>query len=200
EAAKDRETLCRELGLEPGRPVILFAGKFSQRKNPIALLHAFQSLDRTATHAPYLVYVGDGDVREDLMVAADGDPAVKFEGFRNQTALPAIYDLADIFVLASNREPWGLAVNEAMNANCAVIVSNECGCAADLIDSTTGRIVPAGSVSHLASAITELLADPSRTREMGRTARQRISQWNFESDVAGLKRAIDAVSHGIDRS
>lgn len=199
-AAENRETLRRELGLEPGRPVVLFAGKFSQRKNPITLLHAFQSLDRTQTHAPYLLYVGDGDLREDLAAAADGNPTVKFEGFRNQTALPAIYDLADVFVLASSREPWGLAVNEAMNANCAVIVSNECGCAADLVDADTGRVVPAGSASHLAAALTELLTDPSRSMEMGSAARQKISQWDFEADVTGLKAAIHSVRHDIDRS
>lgn len=199
-AAGDRETLRREMGLAPGRPVILFAGKFSQRKNPITLLHAFQLLDRRETRAPYLLYVGDGDLREDLLAAADGDPAVKFEGFRNQTALPAIYDLADIFVLASHREPWGLAVNEAMNANCAVIVSDECGCAPDLVNPDTGRVVPAGSAPHLAAALTELLADPSQSIEMGGAARERVSQWDFEADVNGLKAAINAVRRGIDRS
>ena len=50
---------------------------------------------------------------------------IRFIGFKNQTELPAYYELADIFVLPSEREPWGLAVNEAMNCGTAVIATKE---------------------------------------------------------------------------
>lgn len=191
--APDRDALRAELGLQPDRPVILFAGKFSRRKNPATLLRAFRSLDQAMTREPYLLFVGDGELRDELISASAGNPAVKFEGFRNQTAMPAIYDLADIFVLASHREPWGLAVNEAMNAGCAIIVSNECGCATDLVDDDCGRIVRAGSESELAAALTELLAGSTDLPEMGLAAKNKISQWDFERDVDGLNTAIAAV-------
>lgn len=200
QAIPDRDALRAALGLQPGRPVVLFAGKFSKRKNPMTLVQAFRSLDPTETREPYLLFVGDGELREDLMVAAVGNPAIKFEGFRNQTAMPAIYDLADIFVLASHREPWGLAVNEAMNAGCAVVVSDECGCAAELVDRDCGRVVPAGSETHLADALSGLLANPAQCTEMGLAAKRRVSQWGFDSDVEGLKIALDAIRRGIDQS
>jgi glycosyltransferase involved in cell wall biosynthesis len=196
----NRSTLRNELGLVSGRPVILFAGKFSKRKNPDLLLEAFLSLDRTKTRKPYLLFVGDGELRQRLVSVAAGNPSVKFTGFRNQTALPAIYGLADIFVLASHREPWGLAVNEAMNASCSVIVSDECGCAVDLIDPDCGRVIPAGSQIHLAEAITELLTKPETSAKMGLAAKRRISRWDFDSNVNGLKTAIAAIYPSTDQS
>jgi glycosyltransferase involved in cell wall biosynthesis len=114
--------------------------------------------------------------------------------------MPAIYDLADIFVLASHREPWGLAVNEAMNAGCAVVVSDECGCAADLVDRDCGHVVAAGSETHLADALLGLLTNPAQCAEMGLAAKRRVSHWSFDSDVDGLKTALDAVRRDIDRS
>ena len=199
-AVPGRGALRTELGLQPGRPIVLFAGKLSKRKNPIMLLQAFLALDRAITKEPYLLFVGDGELREELIKAAAANPAIKFAGFRNQTEMPGIYDLADIFVLASHREPWGLAVNEAMNASCTIIVSNDCGCAADLVDQECGRIVPAGSQKHLAAALTELLSSPAQCANMGLAAKRKVTGWGFDRDITGLKLAIDAVKHGIDRS
>ena len=70
------------------------------------------------------------------------------------------------------QETWGLAVNEAMNCRCAVIVSDHVGCAQDLvIDGDNGRVIQAGSESDLESAIRELLNDPTRlTRRQERSA------------------------------
>ena len=62
---------------------------------------------------------------------------VRFLGFRNQSEMPAFYDLCDLFVLPSHFEPWGLVINEAMNAGKPVIVSDCVGAAPDLVQ--TGR-------------------------------------------------------------
>ena len=87
-----------------------------------------------------------------------------------------------------------------MNAGCAVVVSDECGCAAELVDQDCGRVVPAGSETHLADALSSLLANPAQCTEMGLAAKRRVSQWGFDSDVEGLKIALDAVRRGIDQS
>ena len=132
EASVSREDFRRELGLEPGRGVILYASKLQTRKRCGDLLKAFLKLsaEQTIQPPPYLLIVGDGEERaalqEQAMTARPGD--VRFLGFQNQTALPRFYDLCDVFVLASIDEPWGLVVNEVMNAGKAVIVSDEVGC------------------------------------------------------------------------
>lgn len=195
-AAPGVAALRADLGLEEERPIILFAGKFQARKYPMTLLAAFLRLDADRLGRPHLVFVGDGEQASALKAAGAGGEAVRFAGFLNQQAMRDAYWLADAFVLASSREPWGLAVNEAMNCRCAIIASDECGCAADLIDPTCGRIVPPGDADALAAALTEVLADRDDCRTMGEAAARRITAWNFERDVEGLRAALSFVRRG----
>lgn len=183
-ARSQREALRAELGLEPGRKVVLFAGKLMARKHPDTLLAAWQAAAWDGP-APHLLFVGDGELRSALMAAAT--PGVVFAGFRNQSELPAFYDLADLFVLASQREPWGLAVNEAMACGTAILVGAELGCATDLVDDECGAVVPAGDVATLAAALPAMLL---RSEQAGAAAARRIAAWGFEADVAGLKAAL----------
>jgi len=195
EAMASEPLLRGKLGLDPGRPVILFAGKLQRRKHPETLLDAFSRLDRDALGQPYLLYIGDGELSQILqgMARRYGDD-VRLLGFRNQTEMPAFYSLADVFVLASECEPWGLAVNEAMNGGAAVIVSDCCGCAADLVDETCGAVVPAADAVALTSTLTDILAVPGRAAAMGAVARTRIAEWGFCEDLKGLRSALEAVT------
>ncbi len=158
EAATRREALRRELGLEAGRPVILYASKFEPRKRPDDLLSAYEQLLRTGGRAgrSYLLLAGDGVLRASLEAAARAKDLkdARFLGFRNQTELPALYDLCDVFVLPSTNEPWGLVVNEVMATGRAVGVSDAVGCARDLVvDGRNGAIFPVGRIDALAAAL-----------------------------------------------
>jgi glycosyltransferase involved in cell wall biosynthesis len=202
EAAPRREELRRELNLDPGRPVILFASKLQGRKRADDLLEAYKRLAPApgAEPHPYLVIVGDGEQRQALERAAQqtGLESIRFCGFRNQSELPRFFDLATVFVLPSRHEPWGLIVNEVMNAGRAVIVSDEVGCQRDLItDGVEGVIFPAGNVEALADALRRTLATPETAAEMGRRGLERISRWSYEEDVRGLRKALAAVTKKI---
>lgn len=186
-ARPHRAALREQLGLRPDRQVILFAGKLMPRKHPHTLLKAWRDA-RWHGPRPYLLFVGDGELKTALQAeACDG---VVFAGFRNQGALPAFYDLADIFVLASECEPWGLAVNEAMACGTAVLVGSNVGCAPDLVDEKCGAIVPPGDCQALAAAMPPLLA---RAAAAGQAAARTVNHWDFEADVAGLTAAIEYV-------
>ena len=195
-AAATREALRRELDIAPGRPVVLFASKFTARKRPEDLLEAFARIAGwPALRAPCLVLAGDGELRPKLeaRVAELGVAgSVRFTGFRNQTELPRYYDLCDVFVLPSMHEPWGLVVNEAMNANCAVIASDQVGAARDLVrDGENGLQFPAGDVDALADRLVRVLADSGRCRAMGEKSGAIIARWGFAEDIAGLRAALD---------
>lgn len=195
-AAGTRETLRQNLNLEPDRPVILFASKFQSRKRPDDLLAAFARIttDPDARH-PYLVLVGDGEERAALEQKAREmgvDSSVRFAGFQNQSDIPRYYDLCDVFVLPSLLEPWGLVVNEVMNAGRAVIVSDQVGAAADLVrDGENGFIFPAGDVDALSACLRQILSDPDLCKRMGERSRAIIGDWGFEQDLHGLKQALD---------
>jgi glycosyltransferase involved in cell wall biosynthesis len=88
-------------------------------------------------------------------------------------------------------EPWGLVVNEAMNARRAIIVSDQVGCGLDLVrNGENGFAFKAGDVSDLARVLREALASPERCAEMGRQSLAIINRWSFEEDVAGLREAL----------
>lgn len=202
EARAGRAALQAELGIENGRPVVLFASKLQHRKRCEDLVSAYATLCRegTAWGRPYLLIVGDGEERKALerQVADAGLEDVRFCGFRNQSELPRFFDLASVFVLPSRHEPWGLIVNEVMNAGRAVIVSDDVGCHPDLIrDGVEGRLFPAGDVAGLTRALDGVLESADVAAAMGERARQRIAQWGFDEDVQGLRRALAAVTRKI---
>ncbi len=190
-----RQALRDALGLERGRPAILYAGKMTARKNPRDLLDAYTMLSndgRSEPH-PYLLYVGDGEMRRELETAASarGWNGIRFLGFKNQTEMPAFYDLCDVFVMPSTIEPWGLVVNEAMNAGKAIIASDRVGCAADLVrDGENGFIFEAGDIAGLARALRNILGSTQRRAAMGRKSLDIVNRWSFEEDVQGLRAAL----------
>jgi glycosyltransferase involved in cell wall biosynthesis len=203
EARPRREELQQELGLDSSRPVILFASKLQRRKLCGDLLKAYLRLSPGAglEPDPYLVIVGDGEERVALEqeAAASGLKSIRFCGFRNQSELPRFFDLATVFVLPSRHEPWGLIVNEVMNAARAVIVSDDVGCQPDLItDGVEGCVFPVGNVAALTAALKRVLATPETAVEMGQRGFERIQRWNYEEDIRGLRRALAHVTGKLD--
>ncbi len=199
DASTQRDDLRRELDLQPGRPVILFASKLQWRKRAIDLLRAHQALvAHEFARKPYLLFVGDGEARAELEAAIDDRESVRTLGFKNQTELPRYFDLCDVFVLPSDAEQWGLVVNEAMCAAKAVIVTDEVGSHADLVrPNENGHVVPVGDVTALAYALQDVLASEARSAEMGQKSWDIVRDWDFEADLRGLKQAIDAVRKPI---
>jgi len=194
-----REVFRRELGLDPDRPVVLYASKLEERKRPDDLLEAFIRLSPDAGVAPgaYLLFVGDGERRTELerRVQSRGCRSVRFLGFKNQSELPSYYDLCDVFVLPSEFEPWGLVVNEVMNAARAVIVSDRVGAGRDLVaDGENGFVVPVRDVAALTGRLRRLIDDPALAARMGASSLEKISTWNFDATERGLLDALAAVT------
>jgi len=201
DAGRRREEFRRELGLMAGRPVILFAGKLVPRKGPMLLAEAYKQLSRDGCSEPkpYLLFAGDGELREAIeQMAVDLDRrSMRVLGFTNQTQLPALYDLCDLFVLPSVYEPWGLVVNEVMNAGRPVIVSDRVGCWPDLVKpDVNGGVFPAGNAQALAGVMARVLADRDALLRMGEASRSLIERWSFNEDLAGIRSALARVTIG----
>jgi glycosyltransferase involved in cell wall biosynthesis len=201
-AVADRSALQFELGLDPARPVILFASKLQERKRCIDLLEAYLQLAPSGGAEPesYLLIVGDGEERAALEARTmqSGVKSIRFCGFRNQSELPRFFDLATVFVLPSHHEPWGLIVNEVMNAGRPIILTDNVGCQPDLItDGVEGFVVPAKNVPVLAAALRRVIEVPGAAEQMGQAALKRIQGWNFDADVRGLRTAISVLTSKI---
>jgi glycosyltransferase involved in cell wall biosynthesis len=200
-AAHNREEFRRFLGLEPNRPVILFAAKLTPRKRCGDLLEAHRKLVESGhTHpVPYLLIVGDGEQRNQLeQTASQANPGdVRFLGFRNQSEMPPLYDLCNVFVLPSMEEPWGMAVNEAMNASRPVVVTDRVGCHKNLVQSgTNGFIYPACDTAALAESLRTVLAGET-WRAMGHESLRIIQNYSFEQNVQGLRAALQMLVPGF---
>lgn len=198
-AAANRAGFLASLGLPADRPRILFSGKLTHIKAPDVLLEAFA---RVSEPKASLCLVGDGPLRGQLEIRARElgvADRVLFAGFRNQRELPAFYDAADVFVLPSRQEPWGLVVNEAMNAGRAIVVSDKVGSGPDLVHpGENGAIVPTGDPDALAAAFRDVLASPARSAAMGQRSLEIIGRWSYREDVAGLKQALAGIGQPVE--
>ncbi len=192
EASTTRDAFRAELRLERGRPVILFASKFLKRKRAIDLLRAYQAfVAKGSGPKPYLLFVGDGEMRPELEAAVNDRESVRLMGFKNQTELPSLFDLCDAFVLPSDAEQWGLVVNEVMCASKAVIVTEEVGSHKDLVvPGRNGHVYPVGDVEALTAALADVLSSPERSAAMGAESWEIVRRWDFEADLRGLRQAI----------
>ena len=198
-ARPERERLRAALGLSPGRPIILFASKFLRRKRAGDLLEAYRRLspDGREEPLPYLLFVGDGEEKAAVEAQAKqlGWPSVRFLGFKNQSELPPLFDLCDVFVLPADSEPWGLIVNEVMNAAKPVIVTDEVGAAPDLVrDGENGYVVPVGDIAALTRRLQDVIGDPGRAQRMGERSLEIIEKWGFKEDLEGLAQALKATT------
>lgn len=190
--AVEREAVRQQYGLPDDSPVILYASKFMRRKHPDKLLEAFARLRSEGVSAT-LFLVGTGDMDAELRARVDElDLAgVVFAGFVNQAGLPRVYAASDVFVLAAEDEPWGLIVNEVLCASMPVVVADEVGCVPDLVrDGVNGRLVRAGDVDSLTSALRDLVTDEPRRREMGKHSLDIISRWSYAECHAGVRAAV----------
>src|SRR4029077_8084461 len=112
-------------------------------------------------------------------------------GFVNQSQLPAVYRAADVMVIPSEYEPFGLVVNEAMLCGCAVIASDKVGAVRDLIfPGRTGYVYPCRNTRGLARALCDAFADPAKLAEIGQAAGNRIAQWSPRASASAIRAAI----------
>jgi glycosyltransferase involved in cell wall biosynthesis len=170
--------------------LVLFAGKFTKKKNPLALLKAFQQLGKPSLH---LLFAGNGVLEDELMARSADNKHIHFMGFQNQSMMPALYQAADLFCLPSSGpgESWGLAVNEAMAAGKAVLVSNKAGCAADLVkNDINGAVFDSHSTESLSSALDGLTLGRKRLMVMGKRSHEIIEPWSFLAIAVALERAV----------
>jgi glycosyltransferase involved in cell wall biosynthesis len=136
-----------------GEPVrYLFVGRLIERKGIDVLLDAFRDV-----HGGELWIAGDGPLRHLVERAAADDACVRLVGHVDGVELERLYREADVLVLPSYYDVWGLVVNEAQVHGLPVIASDEVGAAADLVDEgVNGFVVPTGSSAALARAMNEI--------------------------------------------
>ncbi|MPY94875.1 MAG: glycosyltransferase [Acidimicrobiia bacterium] len=180
-----RDAELDALGLDAQLPVVVFAAKLIPRKRVLDLIAAMDRLDGAAS----LIVIGDGEQRGEVASLARHRPWIRALGFLNQGKLGTWYGASDIVVLPSDRETWGITVNEAMAAGAVPVVSDAVGCAPDLVAGGAGRVFPVGDVVALARAIEDLL-DVTTLEEARTRSLERVDRFSLATTVAGIETAV----------
>jgi len=198
-ARSDANKNRRKLGL-PDR-YVLFVGRLVREKGVYDLLEAYAGLEEHAREELGLVFVGDGPARQVLERQASKivPGNIRFPGFAHREELPSYYGLAEMFVLPTYTDPWGLVVNEAMACGLPVIVSQAAGCVRDLVrEGWNGLVIPPGNVASLSSAIRDLAVQTELRASMAVRATSHIAnfspqQWSV-SIAAAIQKTISVAA------
>lgn len=185
-----KEKLRAELGLPSNAFIVLFSGKYIAKKRPLDLLSALSKIQNERIFA---VFVGEGELRSDMenfIRENNLERRVVLTGFVNQSVISLYYASADTFVLCSGKEPWGLSTNEAMNFSLPIILSDQVGCADDLVEENkNGFTFRCGNVEDLAGKIKFLASMPeSERKKMGADSLQKIAAYSYEAIITGLQK------------
>jgi glycosyltransferase involved in cell wall biosynthesis len=167
---------------------VLFAAKLQPWKRPIDVVSAMDQLEQAAN----LIVIGDGPLRPEVEKLASARPWMRTLGFVNQGEIAEWYGAADLFVLPSDREPWGLAVNEAMAAGAVPIVSGAAGCAPDLVTGDVGWVHEPGDIEAISRAIAEGCR-PGALASRRAAAQHRSADYGIDATAQGIEAAVAAV-------
>ena len=193
----DRSAVRASWGASPEDLVILFSAKLQSWKRPLDLLQAFA---RATISNALLVFAGEGPLREQLESEAKTlgiASRVRFLGFVNQGMLPSVYRSADLMVLPSEYEPFGVVVNEAMCCGCAVVTSDCVGAAQDLVAPIdNGLVYPCGDIEALTGILRRVATDRALLDSIGRTCLAHMHSWSPEHNIAAT---IHAIRIAVDR-
>ena len=181
---------------EFGLPVryFLFVGRLVREKGVFELLSAYAKLDKEIRKQVGLVFVGDGAERAQLQVVAStiSPGMVTFAGFAQREQLTSYYALAEVLILPTYTDPWGLVVNEAMACGLPVIVSQVAGCAADLVkENWNGVLIPPRDEAALVAAMERIASQPELRRTMSGNSLQRIAQYTPNTWSLGIIRVLE---------
>lgn len=183
-------------GLPPGRDFLMYCGRLVAVKRVDLVIDAFAAVAAERPNWDLLI-LGDGPLREALQARLPNAlrPRAHWIGFSpNQREVSALQRAARAMILASDAEPWGVVINEAVAAGLAVIATDVVGAAAELVrDGVNGRIVACGDLAQTVSAVRDV-TDPARLASYRSHSAQILADWRAGADpVQGLLSALASV-------
>jgi glycosyltransferase involved in cell wall biosynthesis len=187
----NRFQLKKELGLPTDKKIILFSGKYIEKKRPLDLLQAFSMLEKNKYS---LVMVGDGELRKAMedYIQQNSLSEVYLTGFINQSVISKYYEIADVFVMCSGiGETWGLSVNEIMNFEKPVLISKTCGCSTDLVEEgENGYTFEEGNIKQLSQLLADVLENDNFLISAGEKSKKIIESFSINNITENIVQAV----------
>lgn len=175
---EEKQILRREIGIKEEK-VILSVGQYIYRKGYDILLNGIVEIDKN-----YGVYIigGDNPTNEYIeLVDKFNLTNVHFISFKTKEDLKKYYKAADLFVLPTREDIWGLVINEAMAYGLPVVTTEKCLAGLELVkDNENGFIVPVEDAKQLAEKMTAILSDDVLRASMGKKSLDIIREYTIE--------------------
>lgn len=182
-----------QLDIPEGAKIILFAGKMVAHKGPKTLLEAIAMLDQKV----YAVFLGNGELMAQLIALAEDlgvDQNTRFAGFVNQGELAAYFELADLFVFPSLKEPYGAVAAETLPFGLPIIAADCVGAIGSaIIEGKNALLFHTGDSQHLCSQIRVLLNNPDLFDSFGRAS----TELAMAHDKSVMARDIVNICRGV---
>ncbi len=185
------ERVKQEYGVPPDASMILFIGRLVHQKGPDLLLDGMPHILNEHPDAHILI-AGDGLMLAGLQARVRGMP-VRFLGLIPDAEYVRLLNAADLVVIPSRNEPFGLVLLEAWSASRAVVATNVGGLSEN-IDHLIDGVKVAVSPTAIAQGINRVIGDPSRLRALGAEGLQKLEtrfRWDAIAETfTGIYRAI----------
>ena len=179
-----REAARTRLEIAPEAKVVLYVGRFDPRKGIETLVRAVGESKFYESKQLQLIIgggctPGNSDAKERDRIAGivnelDMDKCTSLPGCLSREILPAYYAAADVCVVPSHYEPFGLVAIEAMACGTPVVASDVGGLQFTVVNEETGLLVPPQNVPAFNHAIDQILSHPEWQQELGKAAKKRV--------------------------
>jgi glycosyltransferase involved in cell wall biosynthesis len=178
----------KELNVGLLSTVFLYAGKIDDNKNVRLLIETFIKVPGNN----YLIIAGNGILENELKNSFSDYKNIYFLPFQNQQTMPVLYRMADVFVLPSKSETWGVSINEAMACGKALLVSDSCGAAKDLvIEGVNGYTFRSENAEDMKGKMLDLIREKNDLVKMGKASLEIVQEWNYEKDCIAIESLLN---------
>ncbi len=172
-----------------GKVVLLYMGYLRKRKGVDFLIKAFKEMERTDA---VLIIAGSGEEERYLKRLACDSGSIRFVGYVEGDEKAGYYSQADVFIMPTEHDPWGLVVNEAMYYGLPIIVTGAAGSSELVTDN--GVVIESGNSSMLKDALVRLIEDEDLRKSMGKKSKTYISKYGVEYAANSFMQVIRCVS------
>ena len=180
-----REAAREKLGIDPNAKVVFYVGRFDRRKGIETVVRAVGKSQMRDQNLKLVIGGGsrpgqsDG-IERDRIEKIVGEVGLRdittFPGRLGDDTLPSYYAAADVCVVPSHYEPFGLVAIEAMASQTPVVASDVGGLQYTVVPEETGLLAPPKDDTAFAVAIDRILANPEWAKELGKKARVRVEK------------------------
>lgn len=189
----------RELGLEPGRPVVGMVAPMKPQKAPLDFVRVAAKVAAKKPDTQFL-FVGDGELRnamEEEITRLGLAKSVRLAGWRRD--VPAVMRCLDIFVLTSLWEGVPRVYLEALAGGVPVVGTRVDGAAEVVRDGVNGYLLAPGDIDGLADRVLALLNNPTLAADMGKRGRALPPEFDIHDMVRRQEQEYEALPAGLKR-